>query len=112
MDRRSFGITALILVVLLFFGLNIAADRSLSRVRIDLTENNLFTLSRGTKEILRDLEEPITLTFFYTESLARGRPQIQTHGKRVMELLDEYRLRSGGLITVEVLEPEPFSEAE
>jgi len=112
MDRRSFGITALILIVLLFFGLNIVADRGLSRVRIDLTENNLFTLSRGTKEILRDLEEPITLTFFYTESLARGRPQIQTHGKRVMELLDEYRLRSGGLITVEVLEPEPFSEAE
>jgi ABC-type uncharacterized transport system involved in gliding motility auxiliary subunit len=112
MDAKRNSLIALVLLVLLFFGVNIVTDAALRSVRVDLTENRLYTLSDGTRQILRELDEPITLTLFFSETLARGRPQIQSYGKRVQEVLEEYRLLSGGMIMVNVLDPEPFSEAE
>ncbi|MEO1128230.1 MAG: Gldg family protein [Planctomycetota bacterium] len=112
MDAKRNSLIALVLLVLLFFGVNIVADAALRSVRIDLTENRLYTLSDGTRQILGELDEPITLTLFFSEALSRGRPQIQSYGRRVQEVLEEYRLLSGGMITVNVLDPEPFSEAE
>lgn len=111
-DARNAALLALLLLVALFLGVNIAAGALLRGARVDLTESRLYTLSKGTRNILADLDEPIRLTLFYSESAARGRPALQAYGKRVIELLDEYRLRSGGKVTFEVLDPEPFSEAE
>jgi len=111
-DARNFALVALLLLVALFLGVNIAAGALLRGARVDLTENRLYTLSAGTRRILANLDEPILLTLFYSESAARGRPALQAYGKRVIELLDEYRLRSRGKVSFEVLDPEPFSEAE
>lgn len=112
MDTRKTAIASLLLLVVLFFAVNIAGDRGLRGVRIDLTDHKLYTLSEGTRELLRDLEEPITLTLFFSEDLAAGQPQLQSYGKRVRELLEEYAIASGGTIRVRVVDPEPFSEGE
>ena len=34
-------------------------------VRLDLTEDRLYTLSPGTRRVLADLAEPVDVTFFY-----------------------------------------------
>lgn len=112
MNTRNAALLSLLLLVVLFFAVNIAGDRALRRARIDLTEHKLFTLSTGTRNILRGVEEPITLTLFFSEDLAAGQPQLQNHGKRVTELLEEFRLVSGGKVRVEFVNPEPFSEGE
>lgn len=112
MDTRNTAVVSLLLLVVLFFAVNIAGDRALRRARVDLTEHKLYTLSKGTRNILREVEEPITLTLFFSEDLAAGQPQLQNHGKRVTELLEEFSLISGGKVKVEFVNPEPFSEGE
>ncbi|HBS28920.1 MAG TPA: ABC transporter [Phycisphaerales bacterium] len=111
-DARNSALLAIVLLVALFFALTIAADAALRGARLDLTQNRLFTLSAGTRSILAGLEEPVHLTLFFSESAARGRPSIQAYGKRVRELLGEYRRRARGRITIEILDPVPFSAAE
>ena len=103
---------AVALIVVAFFGVNIAADTLLPRARVDLTESKLFTLTPGTKRILESLSRPVTFTFYYSESVGRGNPAVQTYAKRVAELLEEFRLHSRGKITLEIIEPETFSVTE
>ena len=100
------------LAVGLFLAVNILAGETMTAWRVDLTENRLFTLSRGTRNILKDLDEPIALRFFYSTKLFQGIPTLQSHGNRIRDLLDEYVAEAGGKLTLTVIDPEPFSEAE
>jgi len=61
---RYFSIVALIAGFVLFTLLN---TLMLGSVRLDLTENGLYSVSDGTKEIIGDLEEPVNLYFFFSE---------------------------------------------
>jgi ABC-type uncharacterized transport system involved in gliding motility auxiliary subunit len=81
-------------------------------VRIDLTEDNLYSLSDGTRNIVSSLEEPIELIFFYSDSATEDAPQIRSYGTRVQELLREIVLASNGNLRLSVIDPEPFSEEE
>ena len=70
-SRRLYAVGAVILAAVIFVMLNIAADTALTGSRIDLTENGLFTLSQGTKNIIARLPEPVTLKFGQIPSTAR-----------------------------------------
>lgn len=85
---------------------------SLPRLRIDLTEDKLYTLSDGTRHVLRNLERPLEITFFYSESAAAQVPQVRAYGLRVQELLREMVIASNGRLTLNVVDPAPFSEEE
>ncbi|GJM11786.1 MAG: hypothetical protein DHS20C12_01890 [Pseudohongiella sp.] len=92
--------------------LAVALISSLPSLRIDLTEDNLYSLSDGTRNIVANLETPIELMFFYSESATEDIPQIRSYGTRVQELLREIVLASNGRLTLSVIDPEPFSEDE
>ena len=62
---------------------------SLPSVRIDLTQDDLYSLSPGTKNIVSDLQGPLEIMFFYSESATEDTPQIRTYANRVQELLRE-----------------------
>lgn len=109
---RTIGLISLVLLVVLFLGVNVVADRALSGVRADLTEGRLYTIMPATKRIARSPEEPLRLRFYYSKDLARGIPQIEAFGRRVAELLRAFESASGGKIVLEVINPEPFSDAE
>ncbi len=104
--------TGVLAALVLFIGLNVISARTLRAARVDLTENDLYTLSEGTKNILANLEEPITLRFYFSRGLAGDLPQFETYGRRIEDLLLEYERRSNGNLRVEFLDPEPFSEIE
>lgn len=87
-------------------------DVLFQRARFDLTENKLYTLSEGSKNIVKSLNDPIELQFFFSDKVTQDIPQLRNYAKRVQELLEEYELKSGGNIKLEVIDPEPFSEAE
>lgn len=84
----------------------------LPSLRIDLTEDKLYTLSEGTRNIVSNLENPIELRFFYSESATEDQPQIRAYGTRVQELLEEIVIASDGNLSLSVIDPEPFSEDE
>ena len=102
------GLLSVAIALLISVGLISA----LPSVRIDLTEDDLFSLADGTRNIVSGLEEPIELLFFYSESATEDQPQIRSYGTRVQELLREIVIASGGKLVLSIVDPEPFSEEE
>lgn len=111
-SRSAYRIIMLVLLAVLFLAVNLFSNIVFRSARVDLTENSLYTLSDGTKEVVSTLEEPVTLRFFYSEKLANDYARIRTYAGHVRDLLEEIRAHSGGNIRLEVIEPEPFSEEE
>ena len=103
---------SIVLAIILFFAVNVIASNTLRSSRTDLTENGLYSLSNGTQELLAKLDEPLHMRFFLTESLVQSAPQLSAYAKRVRALLDTYANRAEGKITLEVIDPKPFSDAE
>lgn len=111
MNRATLFGTILILIVF-FIAINMVAGFGLRGARIDATEGSIYTLTQGSRNIARSPEEPVKLTLYYSAKLAQGKGNIPTYAQRVRETLEEYERASGGKITLTIIDPEPFSEAE
>jgi len=103
---------ALILLAIIFVSLNLVANLALRNARLDLTENGLFTLSDGTRYILRGLKEPVRLKFYYSQSIASEQPGLRVDAQRVRDMLEEITLAARGMVDLQIIDPAPFSEAE
>ena len=112
LKRTAMTSTSLIILAVLFIAVVILANAFLKGARIDLTENNLYTLSNGTKNIVSDIDEPINLYYFFSDQASRDIPAIRTYAQRVREMLDELNLRANGKLRLQVIDPVPFSEEE
>lgn len=84
----------------------------LPRLRIDLTQDNLYTLSNATRDIVSSLERPVELTFFYSEESVAEVPQVRAYGLRVQEMLREMVIASDGNLSLNIVDPAPFSDEE
>jgi ABC-type uncharacterized transport system involved in gliding motility auxiliary subunit len=102
----------LLAAAVLAVGVNMLAERVLPRARIDLTEQRLYTLADGTRQVLRGLGDPVTFRLFYSRRLGAEIPVYGAYADRVREMLAEYVALSNGKIRLEVYDPEPFSETE
>jgi len=111
-SRRVYAIAAVILAAVIFVAINIAANTGLTDSKLDLTENGQFTLSQGTKHIIAQLKEPVTLRFFYSKKTASDYAQIDAYARRVRDMLQEYAARSDGKIVLQEVDPEPFTPEE
>ncbi len=104
------GAIALALVSLVAF--NALSGKLLHGARWDATQGSIFTLTAGSKRIAQSPSEPVTLSLYYSASLAKGQAQLESYAKRVRELLEEYARVSNGKVVVNVIDPEPNSESE
>ncbi|MEK0085605.1 Gldg family protein [Benzoatithermus flavus] len=111
-DRRRLTVAGIVLAVVLFFALNTFGSLSLRNLKLDLTENHQFTLSQGTEQLLGKIQEPITLRLYASRSLRDANPFLGSYADRVHDLLRTYADASNGKITVEYIDPEPFSTEE
>ncbi len=100
------------MAVALLFAVNLFSNTAFTSMRLDLTQNRLYTLTTGTKNILTTLQEPITLRLFLSQKQATRLPGISNYTQRVKELLQEYERQAGGAIVLHIIDPEPFSEQE
>jgi ABC-type uncharacterized transport system involved in gliding motility auxiliary subunit len=112
MNKRYFSEFGLLLLVVGFIVFTILNNLLFSGWRLDLTENNLYTLSDGSREIVQAIDEPINIYFFFSEKSSEDLTAIRAYATRVRELLEEYVLAADGKIILNVVDPEPFSEAE
>ena len=97
-------VAALIILVLLNLVLGAA------RGRIDLTQGKLYTLSEGTRAVLGKLESPVKIRLYFSQSEVPL--PIKAYGRRVEDLLAEFRQAGRGKVIVEKLDPQPDSDAE
>ena len=111
-DRRKLGVAGLVLAVILFLAVNIFANGAFRNLQADLTQNSLYSISEGTKKVLADLKEPVTLRFFVSRSLIDLSPGLGTYSQRVLELLQRYVDAAGGKIRLQIIDPKPFSNEE
>ncbi len=104
--------TGLLLAVCLFIATIVLANTALTTWRIDLTQNKLFTLSKGTINILNNLEEPVQLDFYFSQKAMNDFPLLANYGIRVRDMLEELATHAHGKLILNIIEPETFSEAE
>ena len=112
MSRRTAALASLTAAVVLFVAINVVAGNWLADLRVDLTQEGLYTLSPATRTTLAKITEPITLRFYYSPRLGREVPSYGVFADRVRELLQQYAAVAKGKIVLQMLDPEPFSPVE
>lgn len=111
-SHRKFLTSGALAALAVLFVAVILISNALFRVRLDLTQNHLYTLSTGTKNILSEIEEPIHMYLFFSDKATQDLPQLRTYAQRVREMIQEMATRSGGKLKLDVIDPQPFSEDE
>jgi ABC-type uncharacterized transport system involved in gliding motility auxiliary subunit len=107
------GAGGLIALAVLFLGVVMLSNLILRGLRLDLTQNRLYTLSPGTQEVLGEIKEPVNLYFYFSrDAAAKQAPLIMPYATRVREFLEEISARSGGKIHLQEIDPQPFTEDE
>jgi len=112
LSRRGFATLAIILGVVIFMAVNIFSNIWLGAFRVDLTEGGLYTVSDGTRATLEELQEPVTLRFFYSRDAATGYPTVNAYAARIRDLLQEYVALANGNILLEEIDPITFTPEE
>ena len=82
------------------------------KTRADLTQEKLYTLSDGTRTILKKLDGPVEIRFYCTQGEKEMPAQFKAYAQRVEDLLSEYRQHANGNIVVKKFNPRPDSDAE
>ncbi len=109
---KALGASALAIIAVLFIAAVMLSNTLFRGVRLDLTENQLYTLSDGTRAVLGDIDEPINLYFFFSDRATEDLPQWRAYSRRVRETLEEFVAISRGKLNLQVIDPQPFSEEE
>jgi len=106
---------AVLILVIGFSGISICQNLG-SRIKVDITDQGIYTLSEGTRAILGKLNQPIKAKLYYTETAAMKAPDqiryFNNYYEFVKALLREYVAVSKGMVQLEVIDPRPFSQEE
>ena len=100
--RAGAGVIALGVLVLNLLGSHV-------RGRFDLTRNNLFTLSDGSRQILGDLDDVVSLKLFVSDDLP---PEVQLILRDVRDLIADLENASNEMLATEEINPDDDEEAE
>ncbi len=81
-------------------------------MRFDFTQHKIYTLSAGTKEILRSLDTPVKIRYYATDGEDLMGADERQFSKMVEDRLIEYKKIGSGKIVFEKLNPIPDTNAE
>ncbi|WP_426128960.1 GldG family protein [Pseudomonas sp. DWP1b1] len=95
-----------------FIAVNFELAPRLPTLRLDLTEQQLYTLSPGTLQIIQEVAKPTDVYFYFSRQAARDLPVMRSYGVRIETLLREYERASNGMLRLHVIDPAPFSTDE
>ena len=111
-NSMSFTALGLLGIAALFLVINMVSSLVFKSMRVDLTGDRLYTLTQGTRNILGSIDESIALRLFYSDKVSEDLPQLRIYAMRVKELLQEYVSLSKGKLTLDFIDPLPYSEQE
>ena len=114
LDKKNEALVYSTVGVVVMFGILVAANiiSGLAKFRVDLTADRLYTLSDGTRKVLAKLDTKVKLRLYATQGENTMPTGLQSHARRVEDLLQEIRQASGGKVQIEKLDPQPDSDAE
>ncbi len=77
------------------------------RGRLDLTRGSVYTLAEGTRQILGELDDVVSIRFFLSSELP---PEVQVSVRDVQDLLADIERASDGFVRVEQVNPDDDPE--
>jgi ABC-type uncharacterized transport system involved in gliding motility auxiliary subunit len=105
----SAGIVVMLVIVI---ALNVITG--VKPARVDMTQEKAYTLSDGTRAILKKLDTPVKIRFYCTQS-ETATPEtvyLKSYARKVEDLLQEYKQIAGKNLVIEKFDPQPDSDAE
>jgi len=108
-EHLIYSAVGLVALLLLLVAFNYLA--STASLRADLTEGNLYTLSEGTKKILRGLDSPVTVKLYVSQGESVP-VQLRSFAQRVEDVVREFQAASNGNLRVQRYNPQPDSDEE
>lgn len=107
------GFATVALAATVFFLTEFISKTDLGNKSIDLTEDDRYTLTDGTKSILKELSEPITINYYVTRDVDGTPSAFKRHIPRVDSFLSQIEgLAANGLVTLNLIDPEPNTDEE
>lgn len=106
MKMNKIQITVLLVIAIIIM-INLLADQYY--FRLDFTEDKQYTLSRATKDILKDLQDPVTVKAYFSKDLPA---QLVKTRRDFQEMLVEYGKISGNLVVFEFINPGENDQTE
>ncbi len=104
MKRRSKHGAQAVTSILILLGILLVVNLISTQIfgRLDLTEGKIYTLSEGSRDLVRNLEDPITAKAFFSENLP---PPYNANSRYLRDQLDDYKAFSGGKFKYEFIDP-------
>lgn len=98
---------SIILIVAIVVVINLISQQFF--FRLDLTEDKQYTLSEATKNVLNELENPVTITAYFSQNLPSN---VAKNKQDFKDMLTEYATRSGGMLDYRFESPNEDEELE
>ena len=112
LNRGELAWGCVIMAAVILLSVNVFSETQLRSGNVDLTQNQLYTLTDGTRDVLSSIDEPIRMRLYFSKALGENVSSFQRYFDRVRRLLERYSDIAGGKLLLEVYDPEPFSDAE
>jgi ABC-type uncharacterized transport system involved in gliding motility auxiliary subunit len=109
-EALVYSAVGLVALFLILVAVNYLVTRVPSRIA-DLTDGNVYTLSDGTKKVLRGLQAPVRLKLYISQGESVPVP-LRGFTQRVEDLVREFKSVAGPNLIVERYNPKPDSEEE
>lgn len=108
------GITTLLVIGIILVVNYLVGGLGAGNFRMDLTQDHLYTLSQGTRNIINGIkaDKPVTLRLYASTEDRVMPPMLQTYARSVEDLLIEFQKVSDGRIIIQKLAPNPDTEDE
>lgn len=107
--------TKFISIVILLVGIilvNLIASMA-KNARIDTTSEKIFSLTEGTKEILKTIKGDIEVDFYFSRSRDEVPVNIKNQADRVINLLRQFKNHyKGGEMSITIIDPKPDTDEE
>jgi ABC-type uncharacterized transport system involved in gliding motility auxiliary subunit len=101
------------IVVMLVIVIAVNVITGVKPVRMDLTQEKAYTLSDGTRAVLKKMDTPVKIRFYCTQS-ETATPEtvyLKSYARQVEDLLQEYKQIAGKNLVIEKFDPQPDSDA-
>lgn len=98
--KGAYSATIVLLVALILVAANFVVSRVLARV--DLTKDKEFTISKATRDVLRDLDDVVAINVYFSKKLP---PNLATLKRNIDDVLRGYQAYSHGKVRVTYIDP-------
>lgn len=99
--------TTIFLVTVIVIIINYLSENY--KFRLDFSEDKEYTLSKATRDILKNLEEPVTVTAYFSKDLP---PDIAKVPGSLKDMLIEYGNRSNDMVVYKFVNPNENEQLE